>query len=113
MLSHHSEPKNRNHDTTHKIMLNADLKYEGDLVVFAYRTAKGLLGTKPEIVGQFAFKLLNLRATRIKLDNEGIDANYFKEYYNIVKDSKVNGRVLAFFDLEECNCSECRETEDD
>lgn len=95
-----------NYCTQHKLMLKEDLKYEGDLLVLAYKKVKGMFGGKEELLGQFALKLLNIRATRIRLDQEGIDTNYFKEYYNLVKDSVVNGRILAFFDLEECNSDE-------
>jgi hypothetical protein len=95
-----------NYNSEHRIMLNADLRYEGDLVVLAYREYKGFFGVKTEIIGQFALKLLNVRATRIKLDMEEADSYYFKEFYNLVKDSNVNGRVLAFFDLEECDPNE-------
>ena len=58
------------------------------------------------MVGQVARKRLNVKATRIKLDQEGADAFYFKELYNLVKDSTVTGRILAFFDLEECDLDE-------
>ena len=92
-----------NYCTQHKLMLKEDLKYEGDLLVLAYKKIKGIFGEKEELLGQFALKLLNIRATRIRLNQEGINANYFKEYYNLVRDSVIHGRILAFFDLEECN----------
>jgi len=95
-----------NYSSEHRVMLNGDLRYEGDLVVIAHREYKGFFGVKTEIVGQFALKLLNVRATRIKLDQEGADARYFKEFHNLVKDSTVNGRLLTFFDLEECDPNE-------
>jgi len=102
-----------NYFSEDKVKLNADLKYEGDLVVLCYRDYKSLLGAKTELVGQFALKLLNVRATRVRVDQEGVDPNYFKEYYNLVKESQVHGRILAFFDLEECSPEEEQEGHED
>eukprot|EP01022_Parablepharisma_sp_SALTPOND_P029649 TRINITY_DN742_c1_g1_i1.p2 TRINITY_DN742_c1_g1~~TRINITY_DN742_c1_g1_i1.p2 ORF type:complete len:1121 (-),score=124.91 TRINITY_DN742_c1_g1_i1:15245-18607(-) len=104
---------NWNFEYDGKIKLNSDLRYEGDLVVIVYRMVKGMMGTKKEMVGQFVLKLLNIRATRIKLNEQGIDTNYFREYFNIVKDSTVNGRVLAFFTLEKSKNEDDKEDSDE
>ncbi len=83
-------------------MLNKELQYEGDLVVLVYNERKGMLGTSRDLLGQFAIKLLNLRATKIQLKHDDVTEGYFYEYYNVVRESQVNGRLLAFFDLEPC-----------
>ena len=58
--------------------------------------------SKKEKIGQFSLKLKNIRATKIRVEREGILPDNFFEFYNIVKESKIKGRVLAFFDLSPC-----------
>ncbi len=51
-------------------------------------------------------KLSNLRALEIRLRREGRDKRFFCEFYNLVMNSQVMGRILAFFDLEETPAEE-------
>lgn len=85
------------------IELNKDLQYDGDLVLIVYNERPSAIGeSKKEKVGQFSLKLKNIRATKIRIEREGILPDSFFEFYNIVKESKIKGRILAFFDLSPC-----------
>lgn len=92
----------RNFVKEKRLRLKKELQHEGDLVVTVYNERSGIFGAKSEPLGQFAIKLSNLQATKIRLKREDVTEGYFHEFYNVVKDSHVNGRLLAFFDLEPC-----------
>lgn len=80
------------------------MQCDGDLVFAVYNEKKATFGGfKQELVGQFALKLKNIRATNIRLEREEVPENSFFEFYNIVKECEVKGRILGFFDLRPCD----------
>lgn len=85
------------------VQLCKELEFNGDLVINFYNRKEGGFfkkSTANEHIGSIAFKLINLLESTKKVQIQVEKRDYYMEYFNISKNGKANGRVLASFYLD-------------